>query len=204
MEQHFAAETISEGSFDPDCLPNATSQTNNTELHSRHGNHSVQNHSSFQKIEGSTLTLHIGTTSLAQRGLTDVRSMGKTQWSTSPLEKRYVESEVSSCCPLQESCTRIQTLFAEVIKELEDRIQDCGQLEQFPQLEEYGRRRTFGKGKALVCRLCMEELQDGVRWHFETRHYDHFLNWLDSRARKEMRRRRVRLVQHLREQLSPN
>ena len=202
MEQHFAAETASEGSFDPDCLQNVTSQTKFTQFHSRDTNHSNHSYSSFQKIEGPATTLHIASTSLAQRDLPDERSMGSVQWSTSGLEKRYVESE--PCCPLQESCTRIQTLFAEVIKELEDRIQDCGQLERFPQMEEYGRSRTFGRGTTLVCRLCMEELQDGARWHFEARHYNHFLNWLDGRARKEMRRRRVRLVQHLRERLSSN
>ncbi len=200
MEEHFSA---AEGPADTEVLPEANPQVPFTQLPRSDGNCSVHFNASFQKIEGRVRTLHIGSMTTAQRGLIDMQFADGVQRSVSRAES-HMEAEPPPSIGLQENCARIHCLFAEVIKELEDRIQDCGQLERFPQLEDYGRSRTYRRGKDLVCRLCREELPGTYRWHFETRHYDHFLDWLDRRARKEVRRRRLRLVRHLRERQNPN
>lgn len=201
--EHFSAKSVRECPVNPDYMSNVNEQAMHAQFPSEDRNHSSHISESFQKIEGQLRTLQIGATAGTQRGLTDGLSMAAVLRPTSLLE-RYVEPEFHPVCPLQEASSRIHSLFTEIIKELSDHIQDCGSMERFPQMEEYGRKRTYCGENTLICRLCKEELQGSVRWHFESRHYDRFLDWLDNKAMKSMRKRRVRLVQHLHKRQSKN
>lgn len=201
--EHLSSKTVCECPVNPDYRCNVNDQAMHAHCPPEDRNHSCHISKSFQKIEGQLRTLQIGATAGTQRSLNDGRSMAAVLRPTSLLE-RYGEPEFQTAGQLQEASSRIQTLFAEIIKELSDHIQDCGSMERFPQMEEYGRKRTFCGENTLVCRLCREELQGSVRWHFESRHYDRFLDWLDEKAMKSMRKRRVRLVHHLHKRQSQN
>ena len=93
----------------------------------------------------------------------------------------------------------LNTLLSEVIGELELRLRMCQELERFPELEEFANKHLSLRCNVLVCGLCRRDLAVEPRWHFESVHYDEFLYWLDIKAKVEARRRRRRLVSHLRQ-----
>lgn len=203
MDEDYSRVTESEGSVRAEVLSQANSQVLSPPLPSNDDKCSTKKLISFQKIEGRLRILHIGATTRSQRGVAEGQTLGVVQ---RPLSRRehHMEAEPPPCYDLQESCSRIHSLFAEVIQELEEHIQGCSSLEKFPQLEDYSRKRTYRKGKGLACRLCRQELAGNIRWHFESLHYDNFLDWLDRKARKDVLRRKTRLIQHLRQRQNPN
>lgn len=107
-----------------------------------------------------------------------------------------VQEDPPPLLAVRSSSARIHALFAEVIEELESRMQECEGLERFPQLEDYIGRKTVEKGDAVLCKLCGDDVRRDARWHFECTHYDEFLYWLEVRAALEGKRRRQKLIRH--------
>ena len=70
----------------------------------------------------------------------------------------------------------INSQIAEIEAELRAKSESIG--EPFPELEAFAELHL----ETQKCRLCGRRVQTAPRWHFEGRHYDEFLQWLESRA----------------------